>query len=155
MHTVTLTLRAAVAADGPVLTQLARTSAAYDGEYRAVIVEQTIDAAYLAKNPARVAEDERGVAGFYTLEIPGRGEPGEGELDYLFVADDRQGAGVGRALMDDLRVEAAALGLRRIHIVSHPPAEGFYLAMGATRVGLLEPRGRVTWARPRLVLELL
>ncbi|GAA0949065.1 GNAT family N-acetyltransferase [Kribbella koreensis] len=151
---MTLTLRAAVAADGPVLTQLTRTSAAYGGDYRAVIVEQTIDAAYLADNPARVAEDDRGVAGFYTLLIPGLGGPGEGELDYLFVADDRQGSGIGRMLMDDLRTEAAALGLRRIHIVSHPPAEGFYLAMGATRVGLLPPRGRVSWARPRLLLEL-
>ncbi|MEV6417294.1 hypothetical protein [Kribbella sp. NPDC051718] len=51
---MTLTLRAAVAADGPVLTQLTRTSAAYDGEHRAMVTEQTIDAAYLAKNPARV-----------------------------------------------------------------------------------------------------
>ncbi|MFI5709287.1 GNAT family N-acetyltransferase [Kribbella sp. NPDC051620] len=151
---MTLTLRAAVAADGPVLTRLARTSAAYDGMYRAMIEEQTIDAAYLAKNPGRVAEDDRGVAGFYTLAIPGRAGPGEGELDYLFVADDRQGAGIGRMLMDDLRVEAKALGLPRIHIISHPPAEGFYLAMGATRVGLLPPRGRVTWAQPHLVLEL-
>jgi GNAT superfamily N-acetyltransferase len=149
-----VTLRAAVAADGPTLTRLARTSAAYDGEYRAVVAEQTIDATYLAKNPARVAEDDRGIAGFYTLVIPGRGQAGEGELDYLFVADDRQGSGIGRALIDDLRGEATALGLRRIHIVSHPPAEGFYLAMGASRVGVLHPRGRVTWARPRLVLEL-
>ncbi|WP_433019195.1 N-acetyltransferase family protein [Kribbella sp. CA-294648] len=149
-----LKIRAAVAADGPALTRLVRTSAAYDGEYRAMISEQTIDAAYLEKNPARVVEDDGQLAGFYTLLIPGRGEPGEGELDYLFVADDQQGAGIGRLLMTDLRREAARLGLRRIHIVSHPPSEGFYLAVGARRVGVRPARGRVTWSQPILVLDL-
>jgi hypothetical protein len=41
-----------------------------------------------------------------------------------------------------------------VKIVSHPPAEGFYLRMGARRIGTMLPGGRVTWARPLLSLSI-
>ena len=43
--------------------------------------------------------------------------------------------GVGRALFDHALDRAAALGAETLGIEADPNAEGFYLRMGATRVG--------------------
>jgi N-acetylglutamate synthase-like GNAT family acetyltransferase len=151
----TMMIRNATAADALALTTMVRTSAAYDGAYRVMVANQTIDAAYLTSNPVRVAHGPDGqLLGFYGLLIPGMGSAGEGELDFMFVANDSQRRGVGRALIHDLRVLAGQLQLARVRIVSHPPAEGFYQAMGARRVGTLPPSGRVAWSRPNLILDL-
>jgi hypothetical protein len=53
----------------------------------------------------------------------------------LFVEPGRIGAGVGRTLWEDCLATAARIGLSRIRVESDPFAEGFYLMMGATRVG--------------------
>jgi hypothetical protein len=39
-----------------------------------------------------------------------------------------------------------------VKIVSHPPAEAFYLRMGAQRIGSIIPAGRASWPRPLLSL---
>jgi GNAT superfamily N-acetyltransferase len=135
------------------MTDLVHQSSAYDGLYRAVILTQVITAEYLEQSHARIADYDRRLAGFYALLAPGRGGEGEGELDYMFVADELQGRGVGRVLMHDLHREAVRLGITRVHIVSHPPAAKFYQAMGARHVGEIPPRGAVTWARPLLQLR--
>ena len=151
----TLSIREASSADGPVLTRMVRTSGAYDGEYRVMVAPQLIDDAYLAANPTRVCVDDRGtILGFASLLVPGRGVDGEAELDYMFVADDQQGRGIGRALVDDVIAISRQLGVGLIHIVSHPPAEGFYRSVGAERVGEILPAGRITWSRPLLRLEI-
>jgi N-acetylglutamate synthase-like GNAT family acetyltransferase len=149
-----ITIRPANAADAGAMTQLVHTSTAYGGIYHSVIVTQSVTDEYIEHNTARIAEDEGNLAGFYTIVIPGRGSTAEGELDFMFVADDHQGQGIGRSLISDLRVTAAGLGLTRIHIVSHPPAEAFYRAIGARRVGSIAPRGPVTWTRPHLILDI-
>jgi GNAT superfamily N-acetyltransferase len=146
-------VRNARADDGPTLTELVRTSAAYDGGYRAVVATLTVDAEYTSAHLTRVAEESTTTIGFYSLVVPGRGADGEGELDYFFVADGHRGRGVGRVLAADLRRRAADLGLARVLVVSHPPAEAFYRAVGARRVGMVQPAGRVTWSRPLLVLD--
>jgi hypothetical protein len=46
------------------------------------------------------------------------------------------------------------MGIGRIHIVSHPPAEPFYRSVGAERVGDVPPVGRITWSRPLLRLDI-
>jgi GNAT superfamily N-acetyltransferase len=148
-------IRDAQAADAPALTRLVRNSGAYDGTYRVMVAAQLIDAAYLAANPTRVSVDDReAIVGFASLLVPGRGVAGEAELDFMFVADDRQGRGVGRALMADAVAVARGIGLGRIHIVSHPPAEPFYRSVGAERVGEVPPAGRITWSRPLLCLDI-
>jgi hypothetical protein len=149
-----ITIRPATGLDCPVLTAMVRQSAAYDGDYRVMVADQTIDQRYLLANPVWVAVDRQRVVGFYSLLLPGRGRAGEGELDFMFVADRDQRRGVGRLLFDDLRLVAASLRLSRVHIVSHPPSEGFYLAQGARRIGQVPPAGRAGWARPHLVLEI-
>ena len=101
MDTITgFAVRDAQSADAPALTQIVRSSGAYDGTHRVMVASQLIDPTYLARNPTRVCVDDRdAIVGFASLLVPGRGVAGEAELDYMFVADDRQGRGVGRALM--------------------------------------------------------
>jgi GNAT superfamily N-acetyltransferase len=148
-------IRDAQAADAPALTRLVRNSGAYDGTYRVMVASQVINAAYLAANPTRVSVDDREeIVGFASLLVPGRGVAGEAELDFMFVADDRQGRGIGRALMADAVAVARGMGVGRIHIVSHPPAEPFYRSVGAERVGEVPPAGRITWSRPLLCLDI-
>jgi GNAT superfamily N-acetyltransferase len=150
-----LAIRDASPGDGPALTRIVRGSGAYDGEYRVGVAPLLIDEAYLAANPTRVCVDDRDtIVGFASLLVPGRGVAGEAELDYLFVADDQQGRGIGRALMADVVAACRDLGVARLRIVSHPPSEGFYRSVGAVRVGEIPPRGRVTWSRPLLRLEI-
>lgn len=148
-------IRNATAEDCPTLTAMVRNSRAYEGEQRVMVAQQTIDEQYVRGNPTRVAVDDDGrLIGFYSVLVPGRGEPGEGEIDFMFVADDLQGRGIGRALADDLKRLAADLGIKRVHVVSHPPAEAFYRAIGGRPVGVDPPRGRITWSRPLLTIDI-
>lgn len=149
-----LDIRPADGDEAELLTTMVRTSAAYEGEYRVMVATQTLDRAYLDANIVRVAHQDDMIAGFYSLLIPGCGDPGEGELDFMFVEDDLQGRGIGRALFDDMRSAAVDLGLSRVHIVSHPPSEPFYRKCGAYPVGTYPPKGRITWPRPHLALDL-
>ncbi|RKT88075.1 Acetyltransferase (GNAT) domain-containing protein [Saccharopolyspora antimicrobica] len=145
----------ATIADAEELTRIVRTSSAYDGHYRVMVAELGIDADYLAEHLVRVARDGDGrPLGFHTVIVPGRGAEDEGELDYMFVDDAAQGRGLGRLLITDACRQARARGLRRLHVVSHPPSEGFYLSVGARRVGTVPPAGEITWSRPHLAFEL-
>lgn len=149
------TIGTARADEAESLTTMIRSSAAYAGEQRVMVANQTVDQAYLDANLVRVARGgDRGALGFYSVLVPGRGAPGEAELDFMFVDNTAQGRGIGRALFDDMVAATRALGITRVHIVSHPPAEAFYLRCGATFVATIAPRGRVTWARPHLVVDI-
>jgi GNAT superfamily N-acetyltransferase len=153
--TAVFAIRDAHPADAPVLTRIVRSSGAYAGPYRVMVAPLTIDSDYVTANPTRVCVDDRKlVVGFASLLLPGRGVDGEAELDFLFVADDQQGRGIGRALMADTTALALRLGARCLHIVSHPPAEPFYRSLGALRTGEVPPLGRVTWSRPLLRLDI-
>jgi GNAT superfamily N-acetyltransferase len=148
-------LRDARPVDCPALTTIVRTSSAYAGPYRVMVAPLAIDVAYLAANPTRVCADDQDVAvGFASLLLPGRGDAGEAGLDYMFVDDRWQRRGIGRALLADVVAIGERLGVRRIHIVSHPPAEPFYLSVGAVHVGEVAPAGRITWTRPLLRLDM-
>ncbi len=133
-----------------MLTHLVRTSAAYDGEYRAMVADITITPERVARDDVFVAEQDGRVVGFYSLTTDG----GEAELDYMFVDDKLRGTGVGRALWSHMRARARTGGFEAIKIVSHPPAEGFYHRMGARTIGAVEPSGRITWPQPLMRLDL-
>jgi GNAT superfamily N-acetyltransferase len=83
---------------------------------------------------ARVVRDGHDLLGFHLLE--------EGELAMLFVEPAAMGRGVGRALLADAQQAAAGRGWTRMRIASDPGAEGFYLAHGAQRLGVV-PSGSV------------
>jgi hypothetical protein len=63
----------------------------------------------------------------------------------------RSGTGAGRRLFEHASRTASELGFTQLSIEADPNAEGFYLAMGATRLGeRRSPSGR---SLPLLVVE--
>lgn len=96
--------------------------------YRATL---TLTPDQLAATRVLVAEADGRVAGFAVVE----GDPPEGELGHLWVDPPAIGTGVGRALFTHAMDTARAAGLSSLMIHSDPHAEGFYLAMGAVRIG--------------------
>ncbi|THA71486.1 GNAT family N-acetyltransferase [Streptomyces sp. A0958] len=142
-------VRRATTRDAKRLTRLVRSSRAYEGPYAPMVAGYRVGPDYIETHAvfAAVQEATQRVLGFYALIL----DPPE--LDLLFVADDAQGAGIGRLLIGHLRQEAAARGLIAVRVVSHPPAEGFYLGAGARRTGTVRATPpAVMWDRPELVL---
>jgi GNAT superfamily N-acetyltransferase len=129
------TVRPARPHEAPRLSHLAMASKAHWGYDRAFMeacrAELTVDEDAMAGHAVGVCEDETGLAGFYGLAAEGT----NGEVTHLFVAPDRMGRGVGRALWRDLVRVARARGLSRIMIDSDPNAEGFYRAQGCRPAG--------------------
>ena len=145
-------VRRAVAADAQALTGLTRSSSAYVGQYSAILEGLAITPAQVERDLCYLVEDDHGgTVGYYSLIAH---DGGLAELDLLFVADHAQGGGLGALLFRHMVNVAREHGFTRVRIVSHPPAEPFYLRMGARRVGSQPPQGRVTWARPLLELHL-
>ncbi|MGW5673676.1 GNAT family N-acetyltransferase [Streptomyces sp. NPDC003860] len=143
-------IRRATAADARRLTAMVRRSRAYEGRYASMVAGVAVGPDYIEAHEVHLAEGADGVPlGFYALLV----DPPE--LDLMFVADRAQGLGVGRLLIDHMRTEAGRAGLSRVRVVSHPPAEGFYRAMGAVRTGtaLADPPV-VAWDRPELHFDI-
>ncbi|MFF4905372.1 GNAT family N-acetyltransferase [Streptomyces sp. NPDC001260] len=142
-----ITIRRAVERDAKRLTRLVRGSGAYQGKYAAAVAGYRVGPDYIEAHRTFVAVDaeEHGsrVLGFYSLVL----EPPE--LDLLFVADEVQGRGIGRLLVEHMQSEARAAGIDRLKVVSHLPAEDFYHRVGAVRTGtaLANPPA-VPWDRP-------
>ncbi|TFW32483.1 GNAT family N-acetyltransferase [Massilia horti] len=141
-------IRRALAEDAPALTALMHASAAYRGAYAAILDGYAVTPAQIGRDLLYVALKDGQPLGFYSL-VHATCEP---ELDLMFVSDTAQGCGVGALLFQHMQESARSLGIGRVKIVSHPPAEAFYLRMGAQRIGSILPAGRVTWARPLLSL---
>ncbi|MFI6908135.1 GNAT family N-acetyltransferase [Nonomuraea sp. NPDC050394] len=137
------TIRRAEPRDAGALTALMHASSAYHGEYATILEGYQVTAAYIAAHQVYTTDDH---LGFYALT-------GD-ELDLMFVADHAQGTGLGRRLVEHMLDQARRAGLSRVRVVSNPPAEPFYLRMGAERVGTCPPKPpRVTWERPELIFR--
>jgi N-acetylglutamate synthase-like GNAT family acetyltransferase len=147
VNDLALSIRRAGADDLPAINALVQSSSAYSGEYRAMIDTYAVTAAQAERDEIHLAEDQFGLAGFYSLKL---GD--DPELDLMFVADRCQGQGTGRVLFEHMRALARQLGLRAVKIVSHPPSVGFYRRMGAIETGTQPAAGRITWDRPVLML---
>ena len=130
-----MTIRPARADEAPLLTSLALRSKAhwgYDAAFMAACVPAlTITAERLAAERFFVLEEDGRVAGFAGLRAGGD----EAEPTNLFVAPEAIGRGRGRRLWLHAVEAARAAGCRRMRIESDPPAEPFYRAMGAERIG--------------------
>ncbi|MGZ5199928.1 MAG: GNAT family N-acetyltransferase [Telluria sp.] len=142
-------IRRATQSDRGRLTELMHSSSAYRGKYAAILAGYEISDEQIENDLMYVAEHQC-LLGFFSLT----GLPNTPELDLMFVSDQAQGKGIGRLLFDHLRTVARENGVARVHIVAHPPAEQFYLRMGAVRVGTKAAGGRVSWTRPVLSLEI-
>ncbi|MFI2211375.1 GNAT family N-acetyltransferase [Streptomyces sp. NPDC020141] len=141
-------IRRATVADAKRLTAMVRRSRAYEGPYAAMVEGYRVGPDYIESHAVHVAVDGGGAAlGFYALVL----DPPE--LDLMFVADRAQGLGIGRLLVGHLTGEARRAGIDAVRVVSHPPSEGFYLSVGARRVGTCPANPpAVAWDRPELVL---
>jgi GNAT superfamily N-acetyltransferase len=144
-----ISVRRAIHSDLAVINALIQGSSAYDGKYRAILDGYRVTEEQLDRDYVFVAETAAEVVGLYSL-VAAASQP---ELDLLFVSDGVQGLGVGTALIDHLKSFASSRYIEAIKIVSHPPALGFYLKMGADQVGFVAPSGQVTWERPLLKLR--
>ncbi|MGA5167332.1 MULTISPECIES: GNAT family N-acetyltransferase [Streptomyces] len=143
-------IRRATARDAKRLTSLVRTSRAYEGPFAPMVAGYRVGPDYIDAHEVHVAAGEDGrVLGFYALVLS------PPELDLMFVADAAQGRGVGRLLVGHMTERARAAGASAVRVVSHPPAEGFYLGMGARRVGTVRANPpAVMWDRPELVFTI-
>ncbi|MEU0372862.1 GNAT family N-acetyltransferase [Streptomyces sp. NPDC006283] len=143
-------IRRAVVRDAKRLTRLVRGSGAYRGHYAPMVAGYRVGPDYVEAHEVFVAADGRGrVLGFYSLVLS------PPELDLMFVADEAQGLGIGRLLVEHMTDRARAAGLHAVRVVAHPPAEGFYLSVGARRTGTVEARPpAVPWDRPELLFPI-
>lgn len=125
------------------LTDLAmrsKSSWGYDSSWLALWKDDlTIEPGYIAQHVVKVAEEKGDLIGFAALNLQNL------EIDHFWVEPSCMGAGVGKALFEAIRVAMTERGISRIKILSDPNAEGFYLRMGATRIGEVDsvPPGRL------------
>jgi predicted N-acetyltransferase YhbS len=143
------TIRPARADEATALTDLSLRSKAVWGYEPSFLARcrslMQVKTEALAGQPHFVAEAEGELLGFYGFED--MDEKDAVGLDYLFVAPEAIGRGVGTALWRHAVATARALGHRRLVVVADPNAEGFYRRMGAVAVGAqtsdLEPGRRL------------
>jgi ribosomal protein S18 acetylase RimI-like enzyme len=132
---IDVVLRSARDDEAGLLTELALRSKAYWGyseEFLAACrAELMVTPRKLRSGRMVVAEVSGQVRGFYSLD----GQPPEGELGNLWVEPSAIGTGLGRRLWQDAIQAAEAAGFTSLRVEAEPSAEGFYLAMGAQRVG--------------------
>ncbi|HEX7303927.1 GNAT family N-acetyltransferase [Lentzea sp.] len=130
-----VTLRRARPDEAGLLSDLALAAKAHWGYDEAFLEsvreELTFHADDVAERHVVVAVLEDRVVGFYSLD----GVPPQGELGNLWLRPDRIGTGLGRVLWEHALAGAAAAGFEHLDIDSEPFAEGFYLRMGAERIG--------------------
>lgn len=148
----------------PILTQLARRAKAqwgYDPELlRRWAEDLRVTPEDIDRDAVLVAEAGDGpdrVVGFARVSAgapSSTGDPTPAQLKDLWVMPEDMGRGVGRALFAAACEVARTLPADRLVIVADPNAEGFYLRMGARRIG--EEASEVVDGRqlPILLLDL-
>lgn len=121
--------------EGKALTELALRSKAYWG-YDAAFMKDCREALIITEEKIKyhqvyLASEGLDVAGFYCLIISGA----SGVLDDMFIDPRYIGTGCERCLWDHMIALAKEMGIYELTIDADPNAEGFYLKMGAERVG--------------------
>ncbi len=90
----------------------------------------TVTPKFVAANPTFSAIQGDRVVGFYSLTAEPRPD-----LTHLWVLPVSMGRGFGRALFEHAIEQARALGWASFEMEADPNAEGFYLHLGAKRIG--------------------
>jgi N-acetylglutamate synthase-like GNAT family acetyltransferase len=128
-------IRAANADDAPILSELSVRSKAHWG-YDAAFIESCREDLRISREDVstsivRVHDAAGRINGYYQLRPSGN----QMELVSLFVDPQVIGTGIGNQLWLHAVTTARNLGFDELFIQSDPHAEGFYLAMGASRIG--------------------
>ncbi|MEU5269735.1 GNAT family N-acetyltransferase [Streptomyces hygroscopicus] len=128
-------LRTAEPDEAGVLTALTRRSKGHWGYPQAMLDRMaemlSVSSATVRDGHVVVAERNGVVAGYYQIT----GEPPHGELADLFLEPEAIGTGLGRTLWEHAVASARSAGFHTLTLESDPHAEGFYLRMGAERIG--------------------
>ncbi len=135
--TIGITIRPAHPNEAAAISVLVMRSKAhwgYDAEFLASCRPGlTVSPAYLVTHPAYVAAQDGSIVGFYSLDEDMVGQ--QVALDFLFIAPEAIGRGVGQLVWQHAVEEARRRGYHWMSIVADPNAEGFYRKMGAVTVG--------------------
>jgi predicted GNAT family N-acyltransferase len=91
----------------------------------------TVTPDFIARHLVYRAGHGSDIVGFYALT----GEGSTRVLEHFWIAPADIGSGVGRTLFAHTVATLKAQGATTLRIESDPHAEGFYLKMGALRVG--------------------
>jgi len=132
---MTTTIKRATRDQADVLTQIAHEAKRYWGYPESWIAlwrdSLSITSGFIENNKTYVTLVDGEVAGFYVLIDAGE----KAILDHMWLRPGYIGQGIGRELFTHAVETATSLGASSIEIEADPNAEGFYLRMGATRIG--------------------
>lgn len=133
--TGTPTIRGATLDDTPTLSAIARAAKAHWGYPAAWLAGWeaglTIGPSDLKRYVIVVIEEGDRLLGF-SATLPG---VSRWRLEHLWVLPQEMGRGLGRRLVAHALARATAAGAAGLEIASDPNAEGFYIRLGARRVG--------------------
>ena len=133
----------AVPADAADLTGIAHAAKRHWGYPEEWIVRWmtalTVTPEFITAQPTVVARVEQRPVGFAALTGLGR----QLRLEHLWVLPGFMGRGIGRALFHEIARLGHDARWSSLQIVSDPHAEGFYLRLGARRIGeaISDPEG--------------
>ena len=91
----------------------------------------TVTPKNIAESEVHAMTENGEIVGFYELRIDGT----MAALENLWIDPPHIGSGIGRTLFAHALKKAVSLNVRILNIVSDPHAEGFYVKMGAKRIG--------------------
>lgn len=149
----TLHIRRATANDAARLTEIAHRAKAHWGYEDDLLAlwgdDLTITGDFIDSHPVYCAVVGEEIVGLCALTQ----DASTFELEHMWVDPGHIGTGAGRVLFEHATDEVRARGGSVLRIASDPNAEGFYIAMGARRVGDVPstPAGRTL---PLLELEI-
>lgn len=126
-------IRKAKIEDSNILSELAYKSKAYWGYSKDFLEKCKDDLAvttdFITNNPVYVMEKNSKIIAFYSFSLhPNR-------LVSLFIDPADIGKGIGKILWTDILNKAKQLNMKDFTLDSEPHAEGFYLKMGAKKIG--------------------
>jgi GNAT superfamily N-acetyltransferase len=149
-----MTVRVARPDEAEAVSALAMRSKAhwgYDAEFlEACRAELTWTPEQIEQQDVLVSEEDGRLLGTTARG----GTAPDGGLWAVFVDPEQQGRGVGRALAEAVLARAADAGFHTLTIAADPNAEGFYLAVGAEKVGEVPSDARVGRILPILRFDL-
>ncbi|WP_017728458.1 GNAT family N-acetyltransferase [Halalkalibacterium ligniniphilum] len=126
-------IRKAKPKDSDTLSNLAYKSKSYWGYSKDFLKRSkddlTVTGEYIEQNPVYLMEKDNKIVAFYNFEVKNK------KLEALFIDPDYIGKGIGKLLWLDLLGKAKELNIKEFTLDSEPNAEGFYLKMGANKIG--------------------
>lgn len=139
--------------DLDILNKLAINSESYWGENSTflekfkkvyIITPRSLNNSYII-----IMEKDTEIVGFYSLDIKKR------ELDYFYIKKNFIGQGLGKEMWKNMLSNCKRFGLKELYFVTSSEAAGFYLSLGAIKIGTVESKLRKGKFIPKLKYEIM